>query len=515
MDKSTHNPEYDGLFDISSGYDQPVFTGSDGYLLNCEYCRRLKNNNSDVLMREFIAAGGARCTVVSVDGMCDKQLVERCIILAARRFSKLSDMNKFSSDDPKEQVIASSELAVEKSLSKGYVSVLTGDAMLIIEGFDAVFICGYRAIDSRSVGESPNEGTVRGPHESFTENLRTNTALIRRRISDPNLSIESLSVGQRSHTSVALCYINGLTQPKLVNDIRRRINGINIDAINDSGELEQLLEPQPNNLFPQIGGSEMPDTVARDICNGRVAVIVNGSPYVLLLPSTVSSLMHVSEDDYQRWSFASYIKLLRWVAVIIAIIGPAFYVALVSYHPGLLPTDLMLITAKNRVNVPFSAFIEVLMIEFVLEMLREAAIRMPKNIGTALSIVGGLIIGDAAIKAGLISPLLIIIIGMTTMASFTIPSYSLASSFRLIKYFVLILSAVLGMPGLTIGVVLTITLMVSTDSFGTCFTAPFTPLRKRSAIEGLIELPARMRRKRPEFFDPIDEIRFDRAGKSS
>ena len=498
-------------YELPDSPDLPLFPTFDE---NLDYCRRLKGDSADVNIRELVLAGGLRCAVISVDGMSNQELIEHDIILAARRHADSSGGNKFDPADGVIQMLAASAIEEEKLISKAFAAVLSGDVLVLIEGAKAAYICGYRAFPSRGVGESPLEGNLRGPHEAFTENARTNTTLIRRRITDPNLTMEHLSVGRRSSTTVVLCYIKGVVHAELVNEVRDKINAIDIDIINDAGEIEQLLETGhfkskfKRGLFPLVDGSEMPDLVARDVSEGRLAIIVGGSPYVLVVPSTLDSLMRVGEDEYQRWSISTYVKLLRWAALIISVIGPALYVAIVAYHPGLLPTDLLIITARNRADVPFSAITEVLLLEFFLELLREAAIRMPKGIGTSLSIVGGLIIGDSAIKAGLISPFLIIIIGLTTIAGFTIPSYSLASSFRLVKYFLLLMSGMLGVLGVTVGTVLTVSAMVGARSFGTDFTSPFTPLRKQAAAASLIELPIRLRTRRPEYLDPINETRF-------
>ena len=502
------------IFDISQDYNQPVFTGEDGYQKNCDYCKQFIKDNGDVLFREFTLSNGKRCAVIFVDGMCSKDMVERQVILPARRFAQSSDENKFNSADGILQQFSATEYKREKSISNGYISALTGDVLVIIEGEPVVFVFGYRFINSRSVGTSTNEGSVFGPHEAFTENFRVNTGLLRRRISDPNFVIEHLKVGQRSHTSVGLCYIRGLTNRNMVDTLRNRLQKINIDIINDAGELEQLLEDRPSGLFPQSSRSELPDTVAGEICNGRAALIVSGSPQALVLPGNLALLMRVNEDSYQRWSFSTFIKLLRWVAMIISVIGPSLYVAMVAFHPGLLPTDLLFISAINRLNVPFSALVEVLIIEFFLELLREASIRMPGNITTALSIVGGLIIGDAAINAGLISPLLIIIVGLTTIAGFTIPSYSLASSLRLIKYMLLLFTSLLGLPGLLFGIVIWTALMVRSSAFGLDFTVPLAPFDKYGLIRGFIQLPIRKRTTRPSYLSTEDVKRLGTGGSS-
>lgn len=495
------------VYDIYGRTSVPLYPDEEGFEKSVEYCEKLRGRSGDIIMRVFSLSSGMRCLVVMVDGMCDKAGAEENIVLAARRLAEYSDGNKFEASDGFLQQFGIIEFSAVSDLSEGYISALSGDVLCVVEGRTEAYIFGYKRVPSRSVGESPVEGAVQGPHEAFTENLRVNTALLRRRISDPNMVIENTSVGLRSHTSVAVCYIRGLTSPDTVLSILERIGNISVDIINDSGTLAQFIEDNPNGIFPQTDCTERPDVAAAELCGGRVAVIVGGSPSVLLLPATISGMMHVAEDDYQRWSFASFIRLLRWAALFIALTGSAFYVALVSYHPGLLPTDLLIISAVNRVSVPFPAITEVLILEFSLELLREASIRMPNGISGALSIVGGLIIGDAAISAGLISPLLVIIVGLSSLASFTVPSYSLASSLRLLKYMLLLLSACFGMLGLVCGLLIITSMLISARSFGTELAAPFSPADRSGIIQGLLELPAKLQITRPRFLHTLDRRR--------
>ena len=494
----------EGLFDISPEYDEKV---SVDYKTNLDYCKKLAGKNADVLIREFFLADGRRSFTVLVDGMCDKDGAEQNLILPAMKLNISGNIDKMTPLEQLNQIVLNTEVSEQPSLSQGYISALTGDLFLCIEGLKAGFVIGLRSIESRSVSSSDTAGSVIGPHEAFTENLRTNTALLRRRIADPNFTIEMLKVGLRSHTSVGLCYIRGVTNNKLVDSLRKQIESITIDLLNDSGELEQLLEQYPLSPFPQIGGTEKPDTVVSEICEGRVGIIVNGSPFVLLAPATLSSMMQVTEDKYQRWTYSSFLKVLRWVAFILSVSAPSLYVAVVSYHPGLLPADLLLLSAANRANVPFSALAEVIIMEFFIELLREASIRLPGSISTAMSIVGGIIVGDASIQAGLVSPLLVIIVGLTSLTTFVIPSYELASSMRLVKYFLLILSAVLGILGFTLGIVIFISQLCALSSYGTEFTAPFSPTYKKGFAQSIIELPIFRRRTRPEYYEPIDTIR--------
>ena len=225
--------------------------------------------------------------------------------------------------------------------------------------------------------------------------------------------------------------------------------------------------------------------------------------------------MQAGEDRYQRWSYASFVKILRWLAASISVVLPSLYVSMVSFHPGMLPSSLLILSAVNRLNVPFSALAEVLIVELALEVLREASIRMPKNINSSLSVVGGIIIGDAALNAGLVSPLLIVTVGISTMAGFVIPSYPLASSFRLIKYFLLLFSALLGLPGLLCGLLIWLSLMAGTTSFGVDFAAPFFPFESAAAKRSIVELPACELQNRPSYLDPLNPTRLRLSRKES
>ncbi len=494
------------VFDISPDYNQDLFTGKDGFEKNCEYIKKLIGKSSDILLRFFTIAPGKRAAVLSVDGMSDKNLLEASVILASRRYADFSDENKFSPIDEITQLFGSAEISTQKSLSKAYISALSGDAAVIIDGEAECFIIGVRSIETRAVGESPYEGGIRGPHEAFTENLRTNTALLRRRLADPNLVLEPMKAGQRSHTDICLCYIRGLTNSGLVDEIRKRINCINTDILGDSGKLEQLIEGNSLSVFPQSGGTEQTDLAVSALANGQVAVMVNGSPHVLILPITIADLMAVSEDNYSKWLFAGCMRILRWVCAIIAVSAPAFYVAVISYHPEMLTTKLLLLTALNRVNVPFPAIVEVLLIELVFEVIREASIRMPQKISAALSIVGGLIIGDATISAGLLSPLIIIIAGISTLSSFVVPSYSLKSTLRFYKYFLIFCAAVLGIFGTTAGLLIMLSRFVSQQNLGVSLTSPLAPIKLRQIILNVFQAPARMRRVRNEAYGAKDII---------
>ncbi len=492
------------VFDISPDYNQDLFTGKNGFDRNVEYVKKLVGENKDILLRFFTLANNRRALIIFVDGMSNKALIESSIVLASRRMSEQSCINKFSPIDELSQLFGSAEISKNKSLSKAYLSVLSGDAAIIIEGESECFIAGVRMIETRSVGESPNEGSIRGPHEAFTENIRINTALLRRRLADPNLVIFPAKVGQRSHTDVCICYIRGLTDGALVNEIKRRISNISTDILGDSGKLEQLIEANTFSVFPQSGGTEQTDLASAAISNGQVVVLVNGSPYALIFPVTISDLISASEDTYGKWIFSGFIRLLRWTCAIIAVAAPALYVAIISYHPEMLTTRLLLLTALNRVKVPFPALVEILLIELVFEILREASTRMPQKISSALSIVGGLIIGDATINAGLLNPLIIIIAGISTLSSFAVPSHALKSTIRFYKYFLIFCASVLGLFGITAGMLIMLSRFVSQYNYNVSFATPVSPMKLRQMLSSVFKTPERLNRMRNKAYNPSD-----------
>ncbi|MDR1003374.1 MAG: spore germination protein [Oscillospiraceae bacterium] len=491
-------------FDISKEYNQPVFTGSGGYEKNLDYIKALIGINEDIFIREISLPDGRKASVVMVEGMYDKRVVEQTILFTVKTADKLEQEEQEEGESDISQLFSNERIVPETSLSKSYLLMLSGDPMLVAEYEPTVFNISSRYIVGRGVEQSPNEGSIRAPHESFCETLRLNTALLRKRVSDPNLTIENMSVGLRSHTAVCVCYITGVTNMKIVEDVKERIRNVNTDIVGDAGKLEQLIEENPYSIFPEYDGSELPDKVAGALCEGRVIVMADGSPFALILPTTLLSMLQVNEDNYHRWSYTILVKVLRILGVLISIYLPSLYICAVSFNSNILPLELLIFTYLNRISVPFVAVVEILLLEGTMEFLREANTRMPSKIGTALSIVGGIIIGDATIRAGIVSPLPIIVVALSTIASYVIPACSLSNTFRLIKYFQILMSASLGLFGFHIGVIITVSQLAVKESFGASFLAPVSPIEKKTAFAYILQLPTRLRNFRPKHLNPID-----------
>lgn len=408
--------------------------------------------------------------------------------------------------------VTSADIKEEEDMEVILNMIMSGDTVLIIDGIDTAIIIASRGWASRSVSEPVTETVIRGPREGFTENLRTNTALVRRRIKDTRFKIKQYSIGVRSKTNVALLYIEDIVDDKLLNEVKKRILNIDIDAILDSSILEHLIEDDYLSIFPQVENTERPDSVAASLYEGRVALIVDNSPFVLLMPATIGTLLQSSEDHYNRWLETSVVRVIRIIAVLLSLLGSGLYISIISYHPGLLPSTLLYYIAASRINVPFPAVIEAGLMELTMEIIRQAGTRISGPIGSTVGIVGGLIIGQAAVEAGIVSNLMIIVVALTTICSFAIPSYELASALRVCKFGFIVLAGVLGLYGVMIGIILIISHLVILNSFGVPFSSPISGLgiEEGDLKDTLVKAPIQRLWLRPGYTHPKDKCRMGR-----
>lgn len=351
--------------------------------------------------------------------------------------------------------------------------ILAGDTVFFVDGYEKALVVSSKGFPSRGVTTAETEVVLQGSKEAFSEAFRINTALVRRRIRDTRLKIKQLQVGQRSQTDVALMYMDDIVRPSVLREVEKRVRQIDIDAIMDSGILEQLMEENWLSPFPQAQLTERPDKAAASILEGRIVIVVDNSPFVLIVPVTMNVFFQSAEDYYNRWQVASLTRMLRYAAACMAVLLPGFYIAVAVYHPSMLPLLMITKMAGARQNVPFPAVIEILLMDAAFELLREAGIRLPGAAGGTIGIVGGLIIGQAAVEAGLVSPIVVIIVALAGISSFAIPHVSLVAGFRLTKYAILLLAAVLGLPGFWAGLLLSLTHLASLRSFGFPYLFPY------------------------------------------
>lgn len=390
-------------------------------------------------------------------------------------------------------------------------AVLSGDAILMVENSKLAIKVAIRGYPGRGVSEADTEVTIRGAKDSFTESMAINKVLIRRRIRDSKLKVEQVKVGLRSRTDIGIMYISDIAEDNLVKDIKDRLAQFDIDGVLDSGMIEQLTEGQWNSPFPQYQSSIRPDKIASGILEGRIAVLVDNSPYVLLLPTTVNSFFQAADDYYTRWEIASFTRLLRYIAAIISIVLPGLYIAIANYQSEMIPTSLVLSLAAAREGVPFTVVWEVIIMEIAFELLKEAGIRLPGPMGSTIGIIGGLIIGDAAVSANIVSPIIVIIVALTAVASFAIPNETFATAFRITRYLLIILSAWFGIYGLISGIVITLIHLSSLESFGIPYLMPFVASGMEGgedSRDGLIRFPTKKLYKRPIYSKQEEKIRF-------
>lgn len=454
---------------------------------------------------------------VFVDGLIDKTFISEYAIqsLISEEEIKNFTLQGFKTsliDIIAKESLATAEIKEEFHMEKIINFLLSGDTILLIDGVDKGIIIGSRGWPGRGIGEPTTETVVRGPRDGFTETLKFNTTLVRRRIKDTRLKLKIRQIGKRSKTDVAIMYIEDIVDKNLLQEVNSRIDEIDIDAIMDSSILENLIEDNYLSPFPQIENTERPDAVAASLYEGRVAILVDNSPFALIVPATIGTLMQSSEDYYSRWTESTVIRILRLLALGLSLLAPALYVAITAFHPGLLPTKLAYYLAASRINVPFPAVVEAFLMEITIELIRESGKRISGPVGTTIGIVGGLIIGQAAVEAGIVSPLMIIIVAATSISAFAIPSYELSAGFRICRFIFIVLAAIFGLYGIMLGVIILGTHLIKLDSFGIPYTSPYAGLgiKEGELKDTLIKAPVQEFEFRPVFTHPRNKRRMRR-----
>ena len=470
----------------------------------------LTGNAGDVIVRDItIGADALSATVYFIDGLVKKEIVLTMLeSLAVRlRHERLPREPQALYQFLQHQGVVSSEVSRIQSLGDLLSAILSGDAVLAVEGLTAGLRISARGWEHRQPEEPVTEPAVRGPKEGFTETAAVNLSLVRRRLQDPRLRVETVFVGERTSTTVVLVYMAGLTLPELVTEVKNRLKRIRLDGVLESGYLSELISDTTLTPFPMTRATERPDVIAANVLEGKVALIVDGTPHALLVPTLFHEGMQAVEDYYQHWTTASFIRFLRYVYLMVALLGPATYIGLLSFHHEMLPTSLLLSIMRNREGVPFPALVEALLMEISFEALREAGVRLPKNVGQAVSIVGALVIGEAAVRAGIVSPAMVIVVAITGISSFVIPLYSSALAIRLLRFPMMILAGTLGFLGVVLGLIVLSVHLASLRSFGVPYMSPSMPVTMGDLKDMMVRAPWWFMRRRPKLFPSLDRQR--------
>ncbi|NLC14868.1 MAG: spore germination protein [Firmicutes bacterium] len=463
--------------------------------------RQAFGNSLDLVYRR-IAIGKNGCIqalVVHISEMVNPQFVSNAIV--ERMVDKTENLT-----DPhtvythiRDRYVEVTDVTETHDIQRILEEITNGSTCIFVRGVNTAIVCQTQGFNQREVSQPSTESTIRGSKEGFVEALATNVSLIRRRIRNSNLRVEHYVLGAVSKTSVALVYIEGIANPGVIEEARQRLSRVKVDCIQESGQLEELIEDAPLSPFPTLLRTERPDRVTGNLLEGRFAIVTDGTPFVLIAPATFSMFLTAPEDYFERFFAGSVIRLLRYLAFLISLTLPALYIAITTFHQELLPTPLILSIAAQRDHIPFPAVVEAALMEMVFELLREAGIRLPVVLGQAVSIIGALVIGEAALRAGLVSAAMVVVVALTGVSSFATPIFSLAISVRLLRFPLMLLASALGLFGILVGLAVILTHLLALRSFGVPYLEPFAPFVGREQRDAVFRSPWWAMDERPGF----------------
>ncbi|GAB1765704.1 spore germination protein [Priestia megaterium] len=478
---------------------------------NIANIKKRTGNSSDMVIR-YIKIGeraAIQAAVIYIDGIVDNQSIQELLVDTMMKddvFSEpITPQNAFTL--LKEDVVGIGDIAILHAWSEVFPALMSGDTLILIDGNNHAMSAGTKGGEWRSIQEPTTQLVVRGSKEGFTESIAKNMPMVRRIIKSPDLWIETMKIGKVTQTDVAMMYINGIANDKIVKEVKQRLNQINIDSILESGYVEQLIEDQTYTTFPTMYHTERPDIVAGNLLEGRIAIFVDGTPFVLIAPAVFIQFFQSPEDYYSRFDIATSIRFLRILIFFISLIAPATYVAITTFHQEMVPTKLLIAIAAQREDVPFPSLVEALIMEVTFEILREAGIRLPRAIGSAVSIVGALVIGQASVQAGIVSPAMVIVVAMTAIASFATPSFAIAISARLIRFVFMIAAATFGFYGIILCFLMMIVHLCSLRSFGVPYMTPLAPFIPSNSGDTIVRMPWWTLRQRPRLISSGNMVR--------
>ncbi len=489
---------------------------------NEDYLSAELGNSHDISIRrlQLDKKGENDILLVFIDGIVNDEMINRLIVGTLQERTDPVQMAKSqdsadNEQDKKEQsnqnnnekitlseiqsrLVSISILEEVDNWGAFFQYIFRGCCMLLVEGTETALAAKVPGGEKRGIEEPNTEMTIRGPKEGLTESMYTNMALIRRKIRSPKLWAEQWTIGEYSQTPVSMVYIKGLADEQVLDIIRERLEAINIDGVLETNYIEELITDQKWTLFPTVINNERPDVVAANLLEGRLAILVDGSPFALIMPVSLNSFFQAAEDYYQRFDIATFLRILRFVSFFVALLMPSVYVAIVSYHNEMIPTQLLLKLAAQREGVPFPAYLEAFIMEFVFEILREAVLRMPIASGNTISIVGGLVIGQSIVEAGIVSPAVVIVVSFTAIASFVSPAYNLGIAARLLRFLLLLAASTLGFYGISLIMLLLVLHLSHLKSVGLPYLKPFAPFMKRDLKDTIVRVPFWKMKERPE-----------------
>jgi spore germination protein KA len=480
-------------------------------LTSIEDIKSALGDSDDLTIRTLQLEGNDQgaLAIVFIDGLADEKSIHQFIMEPLMLYVQQQNDSEYGSliSQLKNKILAVEQLSEIENIGDLAQSLMDGHVAILIEGYTQGIMVAMASREGRAISESTNQTVIRGPKEAFTENIRVNVTLIRRIIKDPNLLLHNRKIGRVTKTNISLMYIKGIADPALVKEVNERLGRIDTDAILESGYIEEFIQDEPFTIFPTIQNTERPDVVAAALLEGRIALLIDGTPHVLLVPVVFIQFLQAAEDYYQRADISSIIRVLRYFCLFIATLAPGLYIAVTTFHQEMLPTQLLISIAAQREGVPFPAFIEALMMEVTYEILREAGVRMPRAVGQAVSIVGTLVIGQAAVEAGIISATMIIVVSITAIASYVIPEFDMSIAVRITRFVFMALAAAFGLFGIFIAMLALLLHLSGLRSFGVPYMAPVGPYIVGDLKDTIVRAPHPLMVKRPSIFSKLNLIR--------
>ncbi|WP_420490914.1 spore germination protein [Neobacillus drentensis] len=483
--------------------EQQALLSSDLYE-NLHVLRSMYQDCFDVVFKTFLIGGQTNAVLVYIDGLSNIVEIDNHVLtpLMSEPEGRVRSLHELV-----EKKIHISKTKEIKTIVECIENISVGNPVLLVNQEECGIALGLSSWEKRSVEEPSAESVVRGPREGFVETIAINTSLLRRKIKSPALKMKSIKIGRYTDTLVVIVYMDGLADQTLIKEVENRLRRIEIDSVLESGYIEELIEDNPLSPFPQLLNTERPDVAAGNLLEGRVVILFDGTPFVLIAPITFFSLLQSPEDYYQRYMTSSIIRLLRFVFIVLSLVLPSIYVALLTFHHEMVPTTLLISIFSSRESVPFPALVEALMMEISFEALREAGVRLPKQVGAAISIVGALVIGQAAVQAGLVSAPMVIVVAITGIASFMVPHYSQGIALRMLRFPIMLLAGFLGLFGIMLAVITIAIHLCTLRSFGVPYLTPIAPMKGDELKDALIRAPWWKMNKRPHLTGEFNPYR--------
>lgn len=440
--------------------------------------RSIFENSSDIVFRKIPIQRNSLLLIIYVDGLVDIKTLNEVVLqpLLSQGIGRDGRKPTRIRDVLSEHRVVYTDIESATMVSEIVYGVLKGSVAIMTDGLHEALMVNAQGFEKRGIDSPDNETSLRGPRDCFTETLRTNTSLVRRRIRNPNLKMESLVVGDHTQTDVVIAYLDGVVVHSVLAEVRRRLNDIPLKAVIDSGYIEEYIQDSPLSPWPQIQNTERPDVVTASLLEGKVAIFTDGTPFVLLVPFTFWAGLQTPDDYYERFEYSVFRRGIRYVMSLVTLTLPGAYVALTTYNPAMLPAPLMTSVATARETAPFPSVIETTLMELIFEGLQEAGIRLPSQMGPVISIVGALVIGEAAVRANIVSAPIVIVVALTGIASYGLPRYSFGLPFRMLRFGMLFMAGLFGLYGLAIGMGVVLVHLVCLESFGVPYFTPVSPL---------------------------------------